>query len=95
MTLEELGFNAQRLVAGFAGGVVAALALKLKTPSAAVGSVVVGTLTANFLGPAALHYLPDWLSSGATFIVGLSAMVICQGIIGVVQTRIKNIGDKL
>lgn len=95
MTLEELGLNAQRLVAGFAGGVVAALALKLKTPSAVVGSVIVGTLTANYLGTAALHYLPDWASGGATFIVGLTAMVICQRLITAVQAwRFTNLGDK-
>ena len=89
MTLEELGFSAPRLIAGFSGGVVAALFLFRKSPAAAVSSVVAGTLTANYLGPAALHYLPDWAAGGATFIVGLSAMVICQGIIAAVQGRFK------
>ena len=98
MNLEELGLNAKLLIAGFAGGVVHALAFKQTEPAAVVASVVTGTLTANFLAPVVTHYIGDWLGpGGSAFVVGLTAMAICQGVVGLVQSRLKNAsggGDK-
>ena len=73
---------------------VAAFALRLRDPSGIVGSVVAGTLTANFLGPAAAHYAPDWIGGGTSFIVGLCAMVICQGLITAVRLRFRKMVDQ-
>lgn len=95
MTLEDLDLNAKLLVAGFAGGVVHAVVFKQTSPSAVIGSVLTGTLTANFLAPVASHYLGDWVNSGGcAFIVGLTAMAICQGVVGIVTARLKGIGGK-
>lgn len=90
MNLEDLGLNAKLLVAGFAGGVVHALVFKQTAPYAVVASVLTGTLTANFLAPVASHYLGDWLGAGGcAFVVGLTAMAICQGIAGIITTKLK------
>ena len=90
MTLEEFGLNARYLVAGFAGGVVHAIVFKARDKTAVVGSVVVGMLTANYLAPPAAHYVGDWLGEGGSgFVVGLTAMAICQGVFGLVSARIR------
>ena len=81
MNLEDWGLNVVRLSAGFSGGVLHALLRKNIAPAAVVASVVAGTLTANYLGAAAGHYVPVWVGNGAvSFLVGLSAMEICQGL---------------
>ena len=91
MSLEDLGFSAARLLAGFCGGIVHAFVLRRSVPVEMVGSVVTGTLTANFLGPAAAHYTPGWLGEGGNaFLVGLCALVICQGIITLTRARISS-----
>lgn len=90
MTLDDLGLNAKLLVAGFAGGVVHALVFKQTAPSGVIASVLTGTLTANFLAPVASHYLGDWLGvGGCAFVVGLTAMAICQGVVGLITARLK------
>lgn len=90
MTFDELGLNASRLIAGFSGGVVHAFVFKQTEPLAVVGSVLTGTLTANFIGPAAGHYIGGWFGDGgSSFIVGLSAMAICQGIVIGINTRFR------
>lgn len=91
MTLEELGLNAGRLVAGFSGGVVHALVFKEKEPLAVLGSVLTGTLTANYLGDAAGHYIGAWIGgAGSAFVVGVAAMAICQRLVTLVQAKLKN-----
>jgi hypothetical protein len=95
MTLEEFGLNAKLLIAGFAGGVVHAIVVKQTKPLAVIGSVLTGTLTANFLTPAAAHYVGGWLNeSGAGFIVGLAAMAICQGMMALVSTRLRGVAAR-
>ncbi len=65
MNLEDWGLNVVRLSAGFSGGVLHALLRKNIAPAAVVASVVAGTLTANYLGAAAGHYVPVWVGNGA------------------------------
>lgn len=79
-TLVELGLNIQSAIAGFAGGVVHTFVFKQTGPWAVVGSVVVGALTANYLGePVSRQF---GLNTGASgFIVGLCAMAICQALV--------------
>jgi len=89
VTLDDLGLNARYLVAGFAGGVVHAIAFKQTEPVAVIGSVLAGMLTANFLAPVASHYVGSWLGEGGSaFVVGLTAMAICQGLLAIVSARI-------
>jgi hypothetical protein len=91
--LDDLGLNAGRLIAGFAGGLVHAFAFKQMEPWAQIGSVVVGTLTANFLGEAMAHVVPTWFGNGgAAFLTGLSAMAICQGLVAMVRSRMNLLG---
>jgi len=90
MNLDDIGLNASRLIAGFGGGLVHAFIFKRSHPWAVASSVLTGTLTANFLAPAASHYAPIWFGdSGVAFLVGLTAMAICQGAVSMVRTRLK------
>lgn len=97
MNLDDFGLNAKNLIAGFSGGVVHALVFKQREPLAVIGSVLTGTLTANFLAPVIAHYIGDWLGAGGSaFIVGLTAMALCQGVVSLVSARIRSesSGDK-
>ena len=78
--LLSLGLKAQDLVAGLAGGVVNAIVFKRSTPVAVVGSMLVGALTANYLGEYAAKYTGT-SSGAAAFLVGLTGMIICQIIV--------------
>lgn len=76
--LRDLGLSLPDLIAGFCGGVANAFVMGEKSPWAVVGSVIVGMVTANYVGASLGAYIG--LSSGAgAFLTGLCAMVICQG----------------
>ena len=90
MTLEDFGLNAKNLIAGFSGGVVHALVFRQTEPFGIVASVLTGTLTANFLSPVMSRYVGSWLGEGGcAFLVGLTAMALCQGMVAVINARIK------
>lgn len=76
----DLGFKLQEAIAGFAGGVVYALVMKQTKPLEAVSSVVVGTLTANYLTDYVARQV-GFDGAGMGFLTGLIAMALCQGII--------------
>lgn len=77
--LLALGIKTQDVLAGLAGGVVNSFVFKQSNPMAITGSIVVGALTANYLGDVASKYTGT--SGGASaFIVGLVGMAVCQGI---------------
>lgn len=78
--LVQLGVKMPDLIAGFAGGVVNAFALKRADPWSIIGSMVVGALTANYLSEVVGRY--SGTSGGAAaFLVGLAGMALCQGIV--------------
>lgn len=79
--LKELGIRISDVMAGFAGGVVNAFVFKRANPVAIIGSIVVGALTANYLGEVATRYVPGVSNNASAFIVGLCAMGICQGLV--------------
>lgn len=88
MKLDDLGLSASRMIAGFAGGLVASFVIKEREPWAVVSSVVAGMLTANYLDDAVAHYVPSWVGQGGiSFFTGLTAMAICQGLVGAVKAR--------
>lgn len=75
-----LGIRISDVIAGFAGGVVNAFVFKRSSPTAVIGSIVVGALTANYLSESAARFTGT--SGGATaFIVGLCGMAVCQAIV--------------
>ena len=78
--LIALGVKMPDLVAGLAGGVVNAFVFKRADPISIIGSMVVGSLTANYLSEPISHYIGTSGGAGA-FIVGLAGMAICQGIV--------------
>jgi len=82
--LHELGLRLPDLVAGFSGGVASAFVMRQSDPWSVLACVVVGTLTAGYLGEPATRILG---ATGyyASFIVGLGAMAICRGLIEAVK----------
>lgn len=77
--LDSLGLQAPDIVAGFAGGVVNAFVLRKVNPYEAISSVVVGALTAGYLSDLARH-ITSLDGGGVAFVVGLTAMALCQGL---------------
>lgn len=79
--LLQLGIKLPDLLAGFMGGVVNAFVFRRSDPFSIIGSMVVGALTANYLGEIATKYIPGTSGGASAFIVGLAGMAICQGIV--------------
>lgn len=78
--LLELGIDIKLLVAGFCGGVVHTFVFKQTDPYTAIGSIIAGVFTANYVGMTAAR-LFNISEPFAGFAVGLSAMAVCQGIV--------------
>ena len=78
--LVQIGINLHDIVGGFAGGVVNAFVFKRSDPWSIIGSMVVGSLAANYLSEPIGHYVGTGAGASA-FIVGLAGMAICQGIV--------------
>lgn len=83
--LVELGIRLPDLLAGFCGGIVSALAMRQTTMPQIMTSVIVGGLTANFLGVPAATYVGFANTGAPSFIVGLGGMAICQGLIEAIK----------
>ena len=75
--LLSVGLKLQDILAGLAGGVTNAFVFKRGTPIAVIGSIVVGALTANYLGEAASK-ITGTSEGAAAYIVGLCGMAVCQ-----------------
>jgi hypothetical protein len=78
--LHELGLTVPNMVAGFAGGVVNAFVFKRADAWSIIGSVVVGALTANYLGEP-VGKLIGTTQPVAAFLVGMGGMAFVQGLI--------------
>ena|ERR1700683_4753014 len=78
--LVQLGINLHDIVGGFAGGVVNAFVFRRSDPWSIIGSMIVGSLTANYLSEPIGRYVGTGAGASA-FIVGLAGMAICQGIV--------------
>jgi len=87
-----LGFDVVKTPAGFAGGVVAALTFNQVEPLGLLIRVVVGGLTANYLGGPAETYVAAHfydLGHGTSFLLGICGMVLCQGAVSFAKTRME------
>lgn len=78
--LQSLGISLPDMAAGFSGGVANAFALRKVRPIEMVGSVLVGALTANYLSDA-VRSMTGYESAAVAFVIGLTGMAICQGLI--------------
>jgi len=78
--MTSIGLHMQDLVAGFAGGVANAFVFKKSNPWAIIGSIIVGGFAANYLGSVVGQVLGTSAATSA-FIMGLTGMAICQGIV--------------
>ena len=87
--LAEVGLRASDLVAGFLGGMSSVFFMRDIRPWQAVGSVFVGCVTAGYLSGVASKLLGIDLGNGgaASFVIGLTAMALCQGLISMVNKK--------
>ena len=80
-----------QVIAGFAGGVVAALVASGPRPNlwGIISSVIVGALAGGYLGPIAPQWFPHWMgtkpSPGVSFGIGVAGLPLCKGIIAAAQ----------
>lgn len=80
--LTSIGLNLKIMIAGFAGGLCNALVFRQTDPYTVVASVIVGTLSANYLGPLAFQMVGNWIGEpGSGFFVGLGGMALCQALV--------------
>lgn len=95
MWWHDLSINFANIVAGFMGGVVNAFVFKRSEPWAIIGSVLVGAITANYLGEmaakvfATLPLLGGITEPVAAFLVGMMGMGFVQGIIEVLNRKFR------
>lgn len=76
----SLGWDVKMIVAGFVGGVVHTFVFRQTSFYTAIGSIIAGIGTANYVARSVAELLH--VSEGfAGFAVGLSAMAVCQGIV--------------
>ena len=80
--LVEMGIRLADMIAGFWGGVVYVFVTRNTKPTEAVGCVIVGAATANYLSEYVSSLSGGAIKPGASgFVTGLIAMALCQGII--------------
>lgn len=93
--LANVGIRVSSLFAGFAGGLVGAWADEKAGLGTWIAYACCGGLTANYLAPSAMHFMPSWLSEGGVgFIVGGSALMIVRTIKAAINTWRPQLGGK-
>lgn len=90
--LQSLGITIKYLIAGFAGGVVSALLMRNVRPIEALSSVLGGTLAANYFTEHAVKTI-GFGEGAAGFLIGLTAMILCQKIIEAARKWVPGIGS--
>lgn len=81
--LTSLGIRVPDLVSGFGGGVVNALFFQRGKPVDVIASMLGGAITANYLASTVSHIIGTDIGVSG-FVVGVTAMAICQGLLSVV-----------
>jgi hypothetical protein len=88
-----VGIKTTHLLAGIAGGTVRAFLAGGGVVSG-ISSVVVGALTASYVSPLALEYFPGTVADkselAVVFLVGLTGMLICEGVTKFVKSWSRN-----
>ena len=85
--LTHIGVNPTDLFAGFAGGLVAALAVAGRRPNVwgIFSSIVIGAGCGGYLGPLVPGWMPGWLGlkagPGVSFGTGIAGTPLCRLII--------------
>ncbi len=78
--LASIGLHIRDIVAGLAGGLINTILFRESRPWKIVGSIIVGGLAANYVGPPITKLLGTSPEPSA-FFVGLAGMAICRNII--------------
>lgn len=79
---QSLGFNIPNIVAGLCGGIVNALFFRQSSAASVIAAIFGGGLTANYIGAPFAHVTGGMISvETGSFVVGLTAMIVCQKIV--------------
>lgn len=80
--MTALGIKLSTAVVGFVGGVMSLAFIQNLTRWQAFQSVVIGTLSANYVTPVVVEYykLPADMSLGIAFLIGMFAMSIVPAV---------------
>ncbi len=82
---DVLGLKLGSVMAGFLGGLVKGLIMPNVTMTQTIISCVIGGITAGYLTTPIMYWLPWATVTGAEgavgYAIGLTAMLICEGII--------------
>ena len=78
--LASIGLHIRDIVAGLAGGLINTILFRESKPWKIVGSIIVGGLAANYVGPPVAKFFGTSPESSA-FFVGLAGMAICRNLI--------------
>ena len=97
--LSGIGVRVPELVSGFAGGLVKILFTRGARPAELIASAIGGALTSNYLSETFSHLVGKAIGEGldlgvAGFVVGLTAMTICQKVIVVVGDWVNRFSAK-
>lgn len=95
--LLSLNIKLSYLLAGTAGGIVRAFLIGTSFYSACA-SVIIGTLTANYMTSSISQFYGSLLrvtvepnfQHGVAFVIGLTAMLICEGLLRIARKWAKN-----
>lgn len=81
---QVVGLKLTTVLAGFFGGLVRSLMMPGVTKTQALVSCVIGAVTANYVTPEIVKVIPV-AEPSMGFAVGLGSMVLCEGIIRLLQ----------
>lgn len=82
---DDLGIHVADIVAGAVGGIARILMPPFMGAWSSLATVLLGTCTAAYFTEPAMSLIGEKISRGAVgFVIGLGAMVVCQGILGAV-----------
>lgn len=95
VNIDEWGFHGPILLAGFSGGICYVALQPVKpSPWMAMGSLLVASLTANYLSVLTGQYLGIYVTPAA-FITGLCATWICKAIMKKAQAWSPTVNGKV
>jgi Na+/proline symporter len=95
----DYGIDGGLLMAGFFGALILAMTTKNQTPGKAVTSVMAGAISANYLTPVVLHFMPEYIQNnaryGTAFIMGFIGLKTLEIIYDLVSNKIKSKKGKI
>jgi Na+/proline symporter len=93
------GIDFGLILAGFFGALILALTTKNQTPGKAITSILAGAISANYLTPIALNFMPEAIQNngryGTAFIMGFIGLKSLELIYDFVSKKFKSKKGKI